>query len=669
MAKKKEQIDKPIDKQIVKPIDKQIVKPIDKQIVPQIDEQIDKPIVEQMVKKEFVGRTGKIGKEQIEQALSTLQEYKRCKANLENRIRDNEQWYKLRHWEYIRGETEKSSNAPEPTSAWLFNSLLNKHADAMDNYPKPNILPRAMNDEEDAKTLSAIIPVILEQNEYEEIYSNKWWYKLKNGTSVEGIFWNSNKNNGLGDIDIRNIDILNLFWESGISNIQDSRNVFTVELVDNDLLEGKYPFLKGLVGGKSFNVTEYLYDDQVDTTNKSVVIDWYYKDVNSNGVQVLHYCKFCNGEVIYASENDEAYADRGYYDHGKYPFVFDTLFPTQSTPAGFGYIDIMKSPQLYIDKLNQSILENAVISSKKRYFARRNGSINIDEFLDFSNPIVNVEGGVGEDDIREITNAPLSESYINILQLKIEELKETSGNRDFSQGGTSAGVTAASAIAALQEAGSKLSRDMIKSSYRAFSSMNYIILELIRQFYDTPREFRITGEVGEQNFITFDNTGMLGEQQGESFGVDLGIRKPFYDIKISAEKSSPFSRASQNELAKELFNMGFFNPQISDQVQIAMDMMEFEGKPKVMQKIAENSQMYQQLQMMQQQMQQMAQIIDAQNPTNIGEGIAEENPSSQPAPKRPVNSIRDDNKKKKVKGENSIVEKSKERVRGLGDIK
>ena len=40
-----------------------------------------------------------IGDEQIAEAMQILQEYKRGKASLERRIVDNEQWYRLRHWE------------------------------------------------------------------------------------------------------------------------------------------------------------------------------------------------------------------------------------------------------------------------------------------------------------------------------------------------------------------------------------------------------------------------------------------------------------------------------------------------------------------------------------------------------------------------------------------
>lgn len=147
----------------------------------------------------------------------------------------------MRHWEYMRKKyNEKNPDNPEPASAWLFNSIINKHADAMDNYPQPNILPREESDKEVAEQLSAIMPVILEQNDYEQIYSDAWWYKLKTGTAVYGVFWNAGKENGLGDVEISNCDILNLFWEPGIRNIQDSRYVFYVSLVDNEVLEEQY---------------------------------------------------------------------------------------------------------------------------------------------------------------------------------------------------------------------------------------------------------------------------------------------------------------------------------------------------------------------------------------------------------------------------------------------
>lgn len=563
-----------------------------------------------------------ITKERIIEAEQILSEYRRGKQNLDQRIVDNEQWYKLRHWPQM-GRTEDqvaSQIDPAPTSAWLLNTLTNKHADAMDNYPGINVLPREQEDERDAKMLSSIIPVILERNDYEQVYNDIWWYKLKTGTGVTGVFWDSSKNNGLGDIDIRKVDILNLFWEPGITNIQDSQNLFHVEYVDIDVLKDAYPDLEF---GKSsiIQVTKYLYDDSIDMTDKLAVVDWYYK-ANRGGKNILHYCKFCAGQVIYASEDDPQYAERGFYDHGDYPFVFDTLFPTEGTPAGFGYIDICKSPQTYIDRLDEVLLRHSMMSAQPRFFVRQDGILEEKEYADWTKPFVHYNGsGDPRESIIPLEIPAVPPIVENIRLQKIDELKETTGNRDVNSGGAS-GITAASAIAALQEAGSKSSRDMIKSAYRAFQRVCYMVIELIRQFYTEPRMFRITGNDGSFSFEQFDGRTIAEKPLGTDFGQDMGYRVPIFDISVSAEKQSPFSQVAQNERAKELYQLGFFRPDLADQALAALDMMAFEGKDKVVARIQQNGTLFQQVQQLQAQMMQMAQIIDAQNGSTIGQQLA-----------------------------------------------
>jgi len=565
---------------------------------------------------EYPGRYGPIGKPDIQKAAQILQEYKRGKASLESRIVDNEQWFKMRHAD--AGSGSAGTPDPNPASAWLFNSIANKHADAMDSFPEPNVLPREAGDADDARQLTHILPVVLEQNDFEQTYSDVWWYKLKNGTGVYGVFWNGAKENGLGDIEIAQLDILNVFWQPGIKDIQKSRNLFIVDLADNDLLEERYPFLQNRLGTPGVDIAQYMRDDMTDTSDKSAVVDWYYR---KNGV--LHYCKFVGDELLYASENDPAYADEGWYSHGRYPVVFDPLFIEEGSPAGFGYIDVMKNCQSYIDRLNGAIMKNALMASKIRYFIREDGAVNEQEFANWERDFIHVAGGsVNDDSIRQVTTSPLPGIYLGLLNSKIEELKETSGNRDFSQGGVTGGVTAASAIAALQEAGGKLTRDMVKSAYRAYTKIMYLCIELIRQFYDEPRQFRILGTSGAEGdgdrpgqsaFVSFDNRRMKAAGQGDDFGVEMGSRQPIFDIKIVPQKQAPFSKIAQNELAKELYGMGFFRPEMADQAMTVLDIMSFDGKEAVKEKVAANAtmgrkieEMGQQLMMAQQQMQQMA---------------------------------------------------------------
>jgi len=570
-----------------------------------------------------------IGKEQIQKANLTLQKYKEGKANLERRIVDNEQWYKIRHWECMQ---DSDTSKVKPTSAWLFNCIANKHADAMDNFPSPNVLPREEGDKVEAEMLTSILPVILEQDDFEATYSEIMDYKLKMGTGVYGVFWDKSKLNGLGDITVRKIDLINLFWESGIMDIQKSRNLFHVELADNDLLIGAYPQLQGKLGQATMDITKYIYDDTVDTNNKSIVVDWYYKK-NQNGKTVLHYCKYVNDEVLFATENETqpvldevgniirpAMADTGWYDHGKYPFVFDVLFRTEGTPTGFGYIDVGKSSQEYIDRGNKSIMQNMLANSKPRVFASSSSGMNEEEYTNLDNDIVHVDN-LDERYVRPIEGKPLSDIYVSVINNKIDELKETTGNRDISTGGTTSGVTAASAIAAMQEAGSKLSRDNNKASYRAFRNVCVMIIELIRQFYDLPRCFRIMGENGAARFVQYSNQGILPQFQGNDLGMDMGYRVPYFDIEVTAQKQSPYSKMSQNELALQFFSAGFFNPQIADQALACLDMMDFDRKQFVIQKIAQNGGMYQQMMQMQQQMLMLAKMVDQARGSNIAEQL------------------------------------------------
>ncbi len=510
-----------------------------------------------------------IGRAEIEKATDILKEYKSAKLPLEAKIIEEEKWWKMRHWEVFKNP--EGPERCEPVSAWMFNSIANKHADAMDNYPEPNVLPREKRDEKEADMLSKIIPVVIENNGFEEIYSDNWWYKLKHGTSAFGVFWNEEKAGGKGDIELSRIDLLNLFWEPGVSDIQKSENLFIVSLENTENLMKLYPDKKIISDGISLDIKEYAYDTQRDTKNKSAVIDWYYKKKNKDGKTVLHFCKFIGEEVLFATENEEEYREKGLYDHGKYPVVFDKMYPLEGTPCGFGLISVMKSPQMYIDRLNQAILENSVMSARVRYFAKNGSGINEDEFLDWSKPIVHVEGAIDEERLRRIDVSPVSGNVLSVLSMKIDELKETSGNRDFSQGSTTSGVTAAAAIAALQEAGNKTSRDVIETSYRAYTKIGYLIIDLIKQFYDETRVFRITGEGGGYDFISYEK----GEKEGETV----------FDISIKPQKKSTYSKLSQNELAKEMYKLGFFNPQYANQALAAIEIMDFDGKAQVKEEI------------------------------------------------------------------------------------
>ena len=585
---------------------------------------------------------------------AVLQKYKAGKQSLERRVIAAENWWKLRNrFEEDKRPGASSAGDFRAVSGWLHNVIVSKHADAMEAYPEPVILPREPDDRAEAELLSAVVPCILEQNAFERTWSDAMWQKLKTGTAAYRVGWDPDKLGGLGDISIERVDLLNLFWEPGIADIQRSKFVFCTHLEDNDELEEEFPQLRGRLRGNPFTATRFLYDDAVSLDGKSTVVEAYYRRKRA-GRTVLHYVKYVGDTVLYSTEEGEpcrealpllgevarsaegvarvetraggkresglnpavsfpnwnslntgdpsagltaassprrgakdapndiaewVAPDSGLYAHGRYPFVLDPLFPVEGSPCGYGFVDLCHNNQTAIDLMRSAIIKNTVVGATPRYFQRIDGSVNEEEFADLGRALVHVSGNLGEDSLRQIGFSPLSGVYMDVLNSSIQELRETSGNTETSTGNISSGVTAASAIAALQEASGKGSRDSTRSSYVAYAQIVELCIELIRQFYGLPRSFRIAGRAGAEEYIRFSNAGLCPRPQ--PFGAAL----PVFDVKVSAQKRNAYSRLSQNELAMELYRMGIFDEGKEQEALSCLRMMEFDGRDELIGRI------------------------------------------------------------------------------------
>lgn len=589
----------------------------------------------------------KIDSEAVLKASEILRKYKEGKARLEQKIIANEEFWKLRQWNYMNDKADDF----KPATAWLWSCIQSRYSDAMDSFPTCNFQPRQSDDKSEAVKLSAIVPVILEQNRYEDVYSDLVWYALKHGGNIQGIFWDGSKHNGLGDISIKKIDFINFFWEPGITDIQESQNIFNTELVSNNILEQRYPECVGRLGGNNITLAKYLYDDNVDTSDKSVVVDWYYHTY-VKGKKTLQYVKYVNDIVLYATENevvgtekvtvdpetgipitvplDKPFAEKGLYDHGLYPFVTMALYPIEGSICGYGITDIGRDTQIQIDQLNKAIVDNAMEGATPRYFVRDDGTVNLKEYNDKNKKFINVEGNIGEENIRPIDSKQLDSIYVNYLNQKIDELKYVTSNQDYNNGVAPSGITAASAIAALQETAGKNARSSNKTFHRAFRDVCYQIIELIRQFYDVPRTFRINPDGMQEQFVSYDNAGLKPQRQ-MTMGMNMGLRVPEFDIEVTSEKANPYKKMEINELALSFYNAGFFNPKMTDQALACLNMMDFNKKDEVMQKISENGTLAEMLLIYQQMALQFANQIDPA----LGEQVAQQilSQGGQPVPR------------------------------------
>lgn len=605
--------------------------------------------------------------DKVSEVLQILHEYKDGKTTVDMKATENQEWWRLRHWNVIQGKTEAGKAKVEVGSAWAVNSILNKHADFMDSFPKANVLAREADDEEEAQILSKILPAIEEHTDAEQVYNTAGYDFLIDGTAITSVLWDPMAHDGMGDIKKTNVDIHNVFWQPGIEDIQQSKYFFDVSVADVNDVKLQYPDIADRIGGgKQGFITEYIHDDNINHQNDIEIINCYYKKLEMRPVlinidpqtvaqhlvprEILHMAIIIGDQCVFCSEDNPEYQD-GFYKHGKYPYVFRKCFPVKDSPCGFGYLDIMKYPQRDIDKLDQAIMKNTMMKAKPRWWVKKNADINKEAFADWNEEIVEVGSGDLGSAVQQMDVDTLPAIVETHLEAKIDELKEISGNRDFSQGSTASGVTAASAIAALQEAGSKLSRDINKAMYRGSREEYYLEIELIRQFYTEPRTFRIDDGSGRYEYMDYSNVNIAPQDITTPEGTRH--KKSIFDLEVSAEKQSPFSRASQNETAKELYQMGMFSPDNATPALVCLDMMEFEGKEKIKQQIQQNDTFMQQFQQMQQLIIQLSpeaavqmglvdpnQVMMAQNANNGATGVSEEGSAEDRAAKKTTNTDR-----------------------------
>ncbi|MBP3375382.1 MAG: hypothetical protein J6L83_01295 [Clostridia bacterium] len=490
-------------------------------------------------------------------AKGILLSYKRQKGNLEARLRaEDEVWRGV----YTSGRS----------SSWIFNSIVNKHADIIDSMPAFACLPREKRDEAAADTLTKVIPVICERAGMSQVYSDNAWEKLKHGTAIWGVFWNRDMEDGLGDVDIRSIRLSDIFWEMGVSDIQDSGDLFIISYADAGALESLYPHFKYAENSASNSSLAASLGYSAIADGKCIVVDHYYKRYLDGGRSVLHLCKFCGDEVLFSSEADGSYPD-GWYAHGLYPVVFDRLYPCDDGVCGFGLISIASEAQDYINRVDERMISYADWASRVRFWAKRSLGVNEKEFLDLDRPIVEVEGDIDEEKLRQIEISPIDESVMESKKMKIDELKEITGARDVSQGGITGGVTAASAISVLREAGAKSSRDGIEESYRAFVKIIALIIDIVAEFYSSARIFRITGGADESEYIRLSGRELSG----------LDGYRPHFDIEVTASKKSPSAAKEKNELARSLYEAGAFEPERVKGTLMMLELMDFDGVEKL----------------------------------------------------------------------------------------
>lgn len=266
----------------------------------------------------------------------------------------------------------------------------------------------------------------------------------------------------------------------------------------------------------------------------------------------VHMCKLAGGVLLEDSRDEHP---EGMYEHGMYPFIVEPLYPISGQPVGRSMVDVMKSLQLYADRLDQIILKNALTSSQVKLLVNRGADLDERALMDGEAELVR-GGRIDESAVRWMQTAPLAAYVPAYQQMKLSAIKEESGQNQISRGEAAGGITAASAILAMQQAGSKRSRLLIEQLYDGFEQLVRMIVDVIQENYTEQRVFRLENQPNGQLFYG-------GEQMMD------------FDVNIQVQKQTAYTTLYQNELALQLLGAGLIDKPS------ALELMSFVGKEQV----------------------------------------------------------------------------------------
>ena len=508
--------------------------------------------------------TGGVDEKLIARAWDAYLRYRSDKEQLCMRVRQNMQMYRAAYAQLY----DEQTNRTIPKTAYILAAVENKYADYIDNFPEPNFLAREADDEQTAGMLSKIVPVQLEMADFKAAYKRCVRQKLICGTGIYGVFYDRRAE----EIRIKSIDFMNVFSDMSVCDVQESEFLFISSAASSEQMRKNYPEAAELFGDE---VTVKGYDGDRVRYGCCEIIDCYYKKDGA-----VHLIKFCEGCVIYASQDK---LKEGIYAHGMYPVIYDVMYPDADCPFGFGMVDTTKNPQVYIDMLDGAILKNALLASSPKWFIAKNAGINAKDFADVSKEVIEC-ANIDEEHVRRIELAGMNSAVMEHREKKINELKEVAASRDVSTGGAVGGITAASAITALQEAGDKQSRAIISDSFDAYRKVVKIVVELMRQFFDSDRVFRTVGENGRDEFVTFTKERLIrAESRCDALGFPVGTeyKNAEFDIDIVPQRQNAFRRETNNQTVLALYQNGLFAPENIEVSLVVLSAMQFDGKEKI----------------------------------------------------------------------------------------
>lgn len=522
----------------------------------------------------------------VDEAYGNLERWRQDDVTYHDVARKCRAVYRLNDPEQDEAGTDEAQKTLQLQT--LKSTINNCVADQMDNLPEAIMLPERPELSSVATEMTDVVRFILDQNNYQVFHRRRVEDFFIAGTCVTQIMWDPDMDNGNGNVALLRVPIENMVWDPTAEDIQDARAVIKLSWHPLSWYADHYPDAAPYVGDEENQhddvaVPESALNLTGGDEGRAMLMEYWFRRYQ-NGRHIISVAYIAGGALL--DRFDDVYA------HGRYPFEFDAFTQIPGQPVGESMVYELTPMMRYINRYAHYIDENLRYACKNRMLVQKGSGIDKKQLADWKQNIVEGEN-ISEDAVRWFDTKPLS-GMVNQQMLQFQnDMKMDSGQNQFSRGETSGGVTAASAISALQEAGGKITRMRTAILSAGFKKIVEQIMWLVAEFYTDKKERLIVGADMKPYEVNLNADHLMDGHR--SHGSVLP--PPPYTVQVQIQRRNPMRVQAQNDLMIQAYTMAAQAGQ-NFPLKLLFELLNVDGKDRIMPVLEEMDQTQQMLQQM-----------------------------------------------------------------------
>lgn len=573
-----------------------------------IDEHAPRPELEDKNKEEGTYEPSDEERKAIKTVETFFKDSKKWRSQYDKDWMENYKFFRGQQW-----KEQRPSYRHSECINMIFQTIQSFVPILTDSRPKFEFLPQEPSDQEFANFLNEACESDWTKNNWlfqvtEMLYDSHIY-----GTAFGSMNYKQGKEITEGDIVFQSEDIFYCYPDPNCRDINDQycKGFLIAEPVDVDILKKEYPngkfvqpdlsdiiksdktdldgysklkmpiddtkvvressgSVESINARKALKKTLYIHDDSYDENQKTDETGAVYYE------QVKKYPK--GRKIVVAGKVVLEDGPLGYED-GKIPVAKLVNYILPREFYGESEISQLKGPQRIFNKLVSFTLDVLTLMGNPIWVVSTDSGLDVDGL--FNKPGLIVEKNPGSE-VRREEGVQLQPYVMQVIDRVREWFNEISGSSDVSRGAQPTGVTAAQAIADLQEAAQTRLRLKSRNLDSFLQQIGQMWLSRTLQFRDAPQMYRLTGSDGVNRYFKMhietpiDETGapalnemgqprkiaviqQFSEEGGAIPQVQQFEIKGSLDVRVQTGSALPFMKARKLQDAKELFQLGIID--------------------------------------------------------------------------------------------------------------